>query len=296
MPEAGSTTKRALSLTEQVQRLKERGLVIDDEAAAEAYLYDTNYYRLSGYARQFQRDPRQGDNVFERGTSLALLRELVAADALFARVLGRALATIECTVRARLSLHLALLHGNAAFYLQPDCYVAGLTDKVDALIAGIESDMRRDKGRTLRRYAPSSDDLSGVPIWVASELLSFGTMSRMLELLDDKSPRDEVAKSFGERAGTFTTTVHSFSVLRNRCAHHGQIWHRMLSIQTPVDGRYKRRAGVRFKDHGPYPAILALRRMLPKAAGGAACLAELDDFIAKVSALYMEGIFNPAPR
>jgi hypothetical protein len=36
--------------------------------------------------------------------------------------------------------------------------------------------------------------------------------------------------------------------------------------------------------------------MLPKAAGGAACLAELDDFIAKVSALYMEGIFNPAPR
>jgi abortive infection bacteriophage resistance protein len=288
--------KPALSLTEQVERLKERGLVIEDDDAAEAYLYDTNYYRLAGFARQFQRDPLRGDNSFEPGTSLHQIAQLHVADAQFSRILARGLATIECTVRARLALHLALKHGETAFYLRADPYVKGLDDKVEDLLAGVRRDLTRDKGRTVRRYAPDPTDLGSVPIWVAIELLSFGTVSRLMELLGDQEPRDAVAESFGELRSTFPSTVHSLAVLRNRCAHHGQIWHRGLTIQTPTNGKHRHRARVRFDPHGPFAAVLAIQRMLGRVEGGADCLSVLNQFIADADPAYMDGIYCPNPK
>ena len=288
--------KPALNLEEQVELLKQRGLVIDDDDMAVKYLYDTNYYRLTGFARQFQRDPRHGNNAFHSGTSLAMLADLAETDARFGRVLAHALAAIECTVRSRLALHLALEHGETAFYLRTDTYVAGLDDKVADLIESIGRELRRDKGRTIARYAPDREDLSAVPIWVASEVLSFGTVSRLLELLRDPGTRDAVAESFSERRGKFVSTVHSLAVLRNRCAHHGQIWHRPLTIQTPVDGRHRKRAGVPFSDNGPFPAVLAIQRLLAHISGGRECSEALDLFIEAAPSRYMEGILKPDPK
>lgn len=295
--------KRAFSLTEQVSLLKSRGLVIEDDAAAEAFLYDTNYYRLAGFARQFQRNPRggndaAGDNDFEAGTSLAMLAELCTSDAAFARVLMQALAMIECSVRSRLALHLALGHGETAFYLTAGAYVTSpvLDEKVAAHIAGITEELRRDKGRTVRRYAPDLRDLGAVPIWVAIELLSFGTVSKMLGLLKDRGPSDAVAASFGEPRSTFASTVHSLAVLRNRCAHHGQIWHRRLTIQTPTNGTQRRRAGVTFDHQGPYAAVLAIQRLLTRIHSGAGCLSELNQFIATAPKSYLDGIRHPDPK
>ena len=41
--------KPALFYEEQVQRMKDRGLTIDDEAKAVAWLSNMNYYQLRGY-------------------------------------------------------------------------------------------------------------------------------------------------------------------------------------------------------------------------------------------------------
>ena len=291
----GREPKRALSLTRQVARLKERGLVIDDDERAEQYLYDTNYYRLAGFARQFQADPARGDNTFAPGTTLDQLSELVAADAQFARLLSDALAVLECVVRSRFALQLALAHGEKAFYLDRDAYVDGLDAKIDSLIEDISRDLARDKGRTVARYAPGRD-FSQVPVWVAIELLSFGTLSKMMELLDNKAPRDAVAHSFFEQRGTFTSTIHSLAVLRNRCAHHGQIWHRRLTIQTPTSGKHRHQARVKFHPQGPFAAVLAVRRMLTRGNVGAAQLAALDAFMTAADPAYMDGIYNPAPK
>ena len=42
-------TKKPLSLAEQVARLKQRGLVFDDENEAISYLFNISYYRLRAY-------------------------------------------------------------------------------------------------------------------------------------------------------------------------------------------------------------------------------------------------------
>lgn len=46
--------KQPLTLDQQVQKLKERGLVFDDESKAKAYLFNISYYRLRAYTYPFQ--------------------------------------------------------------------------------------------------------------------------------------------------------------------------------------------------------------------------------------------------
>jgi len=49
-----SVLKQWKSYSEQISHLQERGLIIDDKAAAEKALAAIGYYRLSGYAYSFR--------------------------------------------------------------------------------------------------------------------------------------------------------------------------------------------------------------------------------------------------
>ena len=46
--------KKPLSIEEQVEKLKSRGLIIDDKYLAESYLSNISYYRLRAYTFPFQ--------------------------------------------------------------------------------------------------------------------------------------------------------------------------------------------------------------------------------------------------
>ena len=55
--------KRPLSIQTQIERLKGRGLIIDDEKLAVDYLSNISYYRLRAYTYPFQ-DNTNADKHF----------------------------------------------------------------------------------------------------------------------------------------------------------------------------------------------------------------------------------------
>ena len=59
-------TKKPLTLAEQVARLKQRGLVFDDESEATAYLFNISYYRLRAYTYPFQENGEDSEHTFTR--------------------------------------------------------------------------------------------------------------------------------------------------------------------------------------------------------------------------------------
>ena len=61
-------TKPALSHAEQLQQLKNRGLIILNEPKALFLLESISYYRLSGYWFPFLETPKTG-HVFKRGAT-----------------------------------------------------------------------------------------------------------------------------------------------------------------------------------------------------------------------------------
>lgn len=226
------------TISELIALLKSRELHIEDEDSARRFLHQINYYRFSGYAREFQIDPAYGDDQFAKETSFEHIRRLMLLDSQLRHLLLQQLEVIETTIRAEYAHELGRLFGNTAFDLDEDTYV-DVNGKPSQIIDGIIRDLERSNSRMIGHYANigSRNPLERyqyVPIWVAVEVMSFGRISNMLVYMKEIVPAKKVAENIGVQWGPFSETIHSFSVLRNTCAHWMQLWNRTLDIQCHV--------------------------------------------------------------
>ena len=87
-------TKKPLTLAEQVARLKQRGLVFDDESEASAYLFNISYYRLRAYTYPFLENSEDSKHnllakIFTSRTSLTFIVSTADCVHLFSILLRR---------------------------------------------------------------------------------------------------------------------------------------------------------------------------------------------------------------
>ncbi len=284
--------KPFLTIDQQAGLLRDRGLVINDEAAAKELLYRVNYYRLSGYARQFQVNPRSGANEFERGSQIERIAELIELDTKLRALLIEALTEIEIGVRSRFAYEAGLRLGPDAFYLEPEKYL-DITPDLRSHITKIERELSRPKLRTVERYR-NGDDLSGVPIWVAVESITFGALAKLMWYLEDPTATQVTADRLSLQRTGFASAIHSFAVLRNVCAHHGQLWHRSFDVQFATLPKEKRREPKHLPGSA-YTGIIVAKRFL-RAMGRAEDWGDRVDALLASHEVFRAGILEPAPR
>ena len=220
--------KPALTYEKQLERLQQRNLVIADEADAMRYLMDTNYYRFSAYARLFQIAPGSGGNDgFKPGTTFEAIRGLADFDSQLRRLVLGGLETIEVAIRAHLAYTIAThdhpaAYGDGKFYQAAHCTAA-----LDAIT--------RDVDRAQELYLKHHDKVNGPqswpPIWVTTEALSFGTLSKMLGGAKSGRHASHVAGRWNLNAEFFKSLIHHYAYIRNVCAHHNRLWNRELSVK-----------------------------------------------------------------
>lgn len=226
------------------------------------------------------------------GTQFESICDLTQQDEEFRQLLSYALKRIELSVRARFAYESGLLHGEKAFYLSADQYLDVMKDR-DKFLGKLEDDLTRSTTRMIKRYK-QNDSLASVPIWVAVELMSFGSVAKMINYFSDTQAATKVAASFSVPWKGFQSTVHSLAVLRNVCAHHGQIWHRKLDVHCPISKKLRPR-NLPFDDHGPFAAVLAMKPLMKSIESNDAWFNLVKDFLDK-NPIYADGIYNPYPR
>lgn len=287
--------------------IDDRGLICADRALFAKYLLRTNYYRFSGYAREFQIDPKYGDNHFKRGITFEAIREIIDADSMMRFFLMEQISTVEIAVRSTLAHEYARAYGERAFYLNTDFYKQGgnsSDDKPFDIVKGLLSDLERDKSRMVSRYVNESivgetfEDrckrYANVPIWVAVEVVSFGRVSNILGFSKDSLPAKEAAKSLGVQWDPFAEVVHALSVMRNMCAHHRQLWNRRMAIHCPVQKKLKPR-NVKYDELGPYPQLIMANYYRSKIDGDTSVAKKMNELLASHPG-YSEGFRNPCPK
>ncbi|MET0435162.1 MAG: Abi family protein [Cellulomonas sp.] len=238
--------KPSLSPRAQVELLIGRGLLVDDEARCEAFLRSNNYYRFSGYARYFQRAPHLGDDAFLPGSAFEQIRVVHEADEDLRTTLARPLARVELLLRTHTARVIAEQHGPYGRFLDEDFYTD--VGNAEPTIAACLRDIDRSKDRHILRFRTDrSARYAGLPVWSAVEAWSFGTLSKAIERGAGGTLAEAVASSVGAARAGFAYRVRALVYLRNRCAHHGRLWHHSVLDAGPtpnnVRGRAKRLAG-----------------------------------------------------
>lgn len=261
------------------------------------------YYRLSGYWRYFQIDPVGGQNAFEHGTDFQDVLDIYVNDAQLRNLLLEGLAEVEIALRTMLVAKLCVPEGDGTEYLSPATYSKAVNSDgrphSSALLEDINSDLMRSKERHVLHYVRT--DTHTVPLWVAVEALSFGSISRMYGLLADEAVQAVIASRFGYRNGLtakqFQTNIRAVAVFRNVCAHHGRIWNREIRQDVPRIFRalVKPRMDEQHYRNTAWGVISVLTHMVNEVRGDSSFSQELANCVPS-SGSYWDGLVSPSPK
>lgn len=231
-------TKKPLTLAEQVERLKQRGLVFDDESEASAYLFNISYYRLRAYTYPFQENSEDSKHNFTRkDIHFKDVIDLYCFDRRLRSLIFNAIEKIEVAVRTKIVQVYAESTGDSHWYDDESLYRFGYDD----LMEHIDADVNRSNEDFIKHYKSKYNNPPIPPSWMALEVVSFATLSRLFQSLKLDSRKEYITEQFGlKKVAILENWLHAISNLRNCCAHHSRTWNRrfMVSVTLPYNTLY----------------------------------------------------------
>ncbi|MDF1848566.1 MAG: Abi family protein [Parvibaculaceae bacterium] len=234
--------KPYLSITEQINLLKTRGMEISDQQKAERYLNHIGYYRLSAYWYPCREVDPSNEHVrldaFKASTNFADVVDLYVFDKRLRLLFLDAIERIEVSLRTAIALEIGAASPWA--YLDPKIYKKNFTVK-----PGVQSQSQFEKwkNKLSNQQVVSKESFvthfskkypkSELPIWIAVELWDFGMLSKLLSGLDPKHSR-AISNSYGvaQRPNLVPAWIRSLNIVRNICAHHARLWNRMSPFEV----------------------------------------------------------------
>jgi len=94
----------------------------------------------------------------------------------------------------------------------------------------LKDEHSRSRETLVEHYRGKYDGENDLPIWMATELLTFGSLSHLYSVLPLELKR-KVADIIGVDDKILGGWLHSIVYVRNICAHHSRLWNRTLVIR-----------------------------------------------------------------
>ena len=213
--------KPPITYKEQVEKLRSRGCVIDDESEAIQILSNVNYYRFTAYFLPF----RMLDESYIQDTNFKTVYRIYEFDRKIRHIIFSAIEEIEVFIRSTFAYHHAHTFG-ALGYLDHNNY--NQIHKHTEFMAKIDSEKKKQSKELFVQHHNSKYG-GQFPIWVIIELFSFGTLSHFYADLPISSQKYLARTFFQCHQKALSSWLHRGAVLRNICAHFGRLYYRKFS-------------------------------------------------------------------
>jgi len=214
----GGRTKEFKTIEEQLQILKEKGLIIKDEQKTKDILLRENYFFISGYRYMFYKSDR--DKAFIPGTTFEELYGLFQFDRNIRNIFFKHLLIIENNVKSIFSYQLSLKYGyKEADYLKLENFTqdTARTRQVSDVINKMKRQIRVN-GRQNAATLHYLNNYGYLPMWIVVKVLSFGIISELYTILKNEDQRNisDFYKMSEIDMGIFLPLMSNY---RNLCAH-----------------------------------------------------------------------------
>lgn len=236
------------NLSEQVEILKERGLVIENEDYAKDVLLRENYFFINGYRHMFLK--QKGSDIFIDGTTFEELYAAFNFDRKIRNIFFKNLLIVENNIKSVISYQLSKKYGyKEKDYLNPDNFNQDPLRRrqVNDVINKMKRQIRvnGDKHTATMHYI---NKYGYIPMWILVKVLSFGIVSELYAILkyDDQKDIADIYHLSPDILLLYLSIVANF---RNLCAHEEILYdyrtqrsipdakiHQQLNIEKDEDG------------------------------------------------------------
>lgn len=221
------------TIDEQVEILREKGLIIDDEDFAKEILLRENYFFVSGYRHLFMEGIK--GKRFRNGTNFRELYAMFNFDRQLRNIIFKNLLIIENNMKSIFSYQLSKNYGfREKDYLKPANFNTS-PDKarqVNDLLRKIKRQIRVNGGQ----HSATTHYIYNygyIPLWIVVKVLSFGIVCELYAIMKP-SDQSEIAKIYNMQVQDLLSYLPILANYRNLCAHEDILYENRtaVSIET----------------------------------------------------------------
>jgi len=224
--------KNFKTLDEQLEILKTKGLIIEDEDYAKEILLRENYFFINGYRHLFMISSRE--KTFIKGSTFREIYSLFKFDRYFRNIIFKNVLVIENQLKSIISYQLSKKYGyKESDYLNPKNFTEA-HDKKRRVKDLMEKMKRQIRVNAYHHNATMHyvNSYGYIPLWVLVKVLSFGIVCELYSILK-KEDKLEIADIFNTTPQELENFLVILSNYRNLCAHEDIVFEHKTERYIP---------------------------------------------------------------
>ncbi len=223
------------TLDEQLQILRDRGLIIEDDERAKSFLLNNNYYRISGYSLTLR-----NHDVFSKSATFQNIIDIYEFDRSLRHLLLQYLDIIEVTFKS--------------IYAYEFCKTYGATGHLNKYNFTDEkiynSTLRKVKKQQKNRLNDEAylkhfvNDLKiDIPFWAYVDLFTFSNIS-ILYSISKEDLQNIIARHYRFKSNSanqfLKLAMKNMTIIRNLCAHESRLFNRLFEQRPSLSKNDKK--------------------------------------------------------
>lgn len=241
-----------MTVAEQVENLKNLGLIVPDEDYARATLGSISYYRLiKAYALNLKATNGRfyGQVTFEQIVGLYQFNTDLR------HLLFPIIELIEIRLRCRLANYISLQYGALGYQEETIFPNIGYHTK---FLEDVAEEVHRNQRAPFVRNFRDNYVGGALPFYALVEIMSFGSLSRFYKNLCG-GDKKAIAREFGVGYTYLESWLESLAYVRNVCAHYGRLYNTRLPKRPALYKEYQH-AGI--DNSRIFAVLLCLRQLM----------------------------------
>lgn len=282
---------------EQIQILKDRELLIEDEYKVKEILSQVNYYNIiNGYKNIFLKRDLNGKLIqperFKENASFKELYSLYSMDSELKSLAFYYLLRFEKLLKTSCAYNFSNQYREPYGYLQMRNYSKEAVDLETVLsnlstLSYLVNNSKKQGKAAIKHYIENHDE---IPLWVLINFLTLGNVSYFYNSLDNKL-QAKISRDFGERyckdydinekveAGELKDIIKISNLFRNIAAHDEVLF--SSKLKKPISTtKFNKFFEDKFRGKYLFDLILLLSLVIPKK--------EYLEFIDKLKSIFLK--------
>ena len=242
-----------MTVEEQIENLKNLGLIIDNEDEVKDFFNDISYFRL---IKGFSIGLKKRNDIYNEGVTFDEIKELYLFNANFRQAIFAQVEKVEINLRCRISNYFSCKYGifgyEDASNFQDATYHAGF-------LKDVEEKVTRNRKAPFVKNFQNNYETGKLPLYAIVELFSFGTLSKFYKNMKSEDKK-AIAQTYGVGYTYLESWIEHIAFVRNICAHYGRIYNVKLA-KTPA--LYKQYSKQGISSMRVFATLLCLKHVLP---------------------------------
>lgn len=219
--------KRWLSIDDQIDLLKSKGLIFGNLDEAKRFLTAIGYYRLSAYWFPYKTIDESGRTIFCKGASFEMVMRDYEFDRKLRLLMFEALGKIEIFLRSRV-----------AYYAAEESGLFGYPEAVAKRLEREYNQARRSEQHAKHFDLKYGDKHDLPPYWLMVECATMGTIELLFAHVSPNL-RSKIAAELEVKVPVLKNWLSVLRVARNACCHHSRVWNRIWGVRPMIPKSWK---------------------------------------------------------